>query len=70
MKQRRAIAWMEQAADSRHPTIMTAGKTEWVGDLWVNHITAKSLARRGIIEIEWPPYEDDDVYLTLKVEQA
>ena len=65
-KEQTAFAWMEQAADIRCLALMTAGKTEWAGDLWVNQRTAKSLARKGLVEIDWPPYEEDDVYLYVK----
>jgi len=65
-QQRQALTWMEQAADIRCLSIMTAGKTEWAGDLFVNHLTAKALERKNRIVIDWSPYEDDDVLLYVR----
>jgi len=69
-KQRDALGWMEQAADSGELSLMGAGATDWYGDLWVNHLTAKALQRKGLIEIEWGTFPDDDHLLHLVREES
>ncbi len=57
----KVMAWIEQAEDIGSLVLMTSTKTVWAGDLWVNHLTAKSLSRKGLIRIEWAIYEGDDI---------
>ncbi len=61
--EKHVLALIEQAEDGGYPIILGIGKTAWYGDLWVNHLTAKSLQRKGYVRIDWSQYSDDDHYV-------
>ncbi len=58
-KQIAALTGMEYAEEHGSVTILVTTATEWEGDLFLNHLTAKSLERKGLVVIDWPMYQED-----------
>ena len=56
-----AFSCVTHAADRGCLCLMTTGRSEWVGDFFINKQTALALQRRGLVTIDWGESQLDDV---------